>query len=319
MTKIHDLESQIRDFVNAPRTQTRLLKNNATWGMLCSSLDAIGDTELAVKAYLIGEKQSQESEQDTETLRNTGNLYHSLYGILQVLFVQQDAVEHLAKALGIDYAHDPVLRDVRELRNDVIGHPTNRSGGKAFNSISRQSLSRSGCEFLTMFPDGTSTFKSIDVPDQIAAQRQAITTALTAILTKLKDDEMGHRRKFRGIKLADAFPQTLDHCHEKIGDSINERLPASFGGDMLKQIASYVAAFKQELSTRGSENAYDSLTCELDELDYPVAELLKYFSQPQDSKFNHKDAEICHFFIYKKLENIINIADEIDREYAEDI
>ena len=56
--------------------------------MLCSSLDAIGDTELAIEAYLAGETQSQELEQNAKTLKDAGYLYLSLYGILQVLFAQ---------------------------------------------------------------------------------------------------------------------------------------------------------------------------------------------------------------------------------------
>jgi hypothetical protein len=41
-----------------------------------------------------------------------------------VLFVQQDAAKDLAKALGVKFAEDPVLRDVRTTRNLSIGHPT---------------------------------------------------------------------------------------------------------------------------------------------------------------------------------------------------
>ncbi len=48
MTAIEELESQIRDFVNAPRRQAMLLADAAAWAMLCSSLDVIGDAELAI-------------------------------------------------------------------------------------------------------------------------------------------------------------------------------------------------------------------------------------------------------------------------------
>jgi hypothetical protein len=109
MTTIQDLESQIRDFITAPRRQAHLLKNNAFWAMLCSSLDIIGDTELAIEAYLAGEKKAQESEQSAKTPQNLGDHYLILYGILQVLFVQQDAVKHLAESLAIVYTHDRML------------------------------------------------------------------------------------------------------------------------------------------------------------------------------------------------------------------
>src|SRR4051794_28180115 len=98
MKTIHELESEIRDFVNSPRKQAALFRCRATWGMLCSSLDVIGDTELALSAYLAS---TEAKPKDQDYLITTGNLYLTLYGVLQVLFVQQDAVRHLSESLGI--------------------------------------------------------------------------------------------------------------------------------------------------------------------------------------------------------------------------
>ena len=60
-----------------------LLENLANWKMLCSCLDAIGDTELAFVAFL---KQRKTADY--------GQKYLSVYGVLQAMFVQQDAVEN---------------------------------------------------------------------------------------------------------------------------------------------------------------------------------------------------------------------------------
>lgn len=48
---ISDLESRIRDLINEPRTQYALLKKKDLWEQLCSSLDVMGDTELAIAAF----------------------------------------------------------------------------------------------------------------------------------------------------------------------------------------------------------------------------------------------------------------------------
>jgi hypothetical protein len=319
MTPVLELESQIRDFINAPRRQATIFNDKVAWGMLCSSLDVIGDTEVAIEAYLKGGEKPSKGRKKTNHLTQTGNLYIILYGILQVLFVQQDAVKHLAEALGIDYAHDPVLRDVRETRNDAIGHPTKRGKGEAFNFISRMTLSRAGCTLLTMRPDGKNAHREIDVPAMIRTQRGAVETALRGMLDKLKEDEMAHRKKFRENTLADAFPQTLGYYHEKISETIDGDMPGSFGGGLLEDIAGYIETFKERLRERGSLDAYDAVTCELERLEYPIAELLKFFSQPQESKLNEKDANIFHFFIRHCIKSLIEMAKEIDQEYAEDV
>src|SRR5271154_2253812 len=49
---ISKLVSDVRDLINAPRKQYVLLQDLANWKMLCSCLDAIGDTELAFVAFL---------------------------------------------------------------------------------------------------------------------------------------------------------------------------------------------------------------------------------------------------------------------------
>jgi hypothetical protein len=318
MTAIQHVEAQIRDLINAPRRQAVLLANIAAWTMLCSSLDVIGDTELAIEAYLEAGARPHETEGHGDRRPGPGENYLTLYGILQVLFVQQDAVQHLAEALGIDYAHDPVLKGVRDNRNDAIGHPTNRRGGKAFNFISRITLSRAGCRLMTVSADGKSEFKTIDVPALIAAQRQSVSTALTGILAQLAEDETAHRRKFRGIKLADIF-SPLSYCHEKISDSIRANLPDPLGAGMLEDVVACIAEFKSELGARSPLDAYEGIAHELAELDYPITKLGAFFSPSSALKVEGQDAAIHHFFIYTQLESLRSMAREIDRDYEHDV
>ena len=143
MTTISELESEIRDIINNPRRQYVLLQNSAVWNMLCSCLDVIGDTELAFDASL--RKRGVE---------DNGEKYLLVYGALQALFIQQDAVRNLTEALNISYTPDPLLEHIREIRNDSIGHPTKRGGGsgKAFNFIVRMSLSQHGFTLMTTYP-----------------------------------------------------------------------------------------------------------------------------------------------------------------------
>lgn len=83
MKTIEQLETEIRDFINNPRKQSLLLKDSTVWNKLCSALDVTGDTELAINAYI-----------SAINVNSDGEAYLIVYGILQVLLVQQDAVKY---------------------------------------------------------------------------------------------------------------------------------------------------------------------------------------------------------------------------------
>ncbi len=83
---IQEIEDKIRDFINHPRRQKPLLRDKPKWHILTSGLDVLGDTQLAIAAYL-----------SAKPTKDAGTCYLLMYGVLQVLFVQQDAARNIAK------------------------------------------------------------------------------------------------------------------------------------------------------------------------------------------------------------------------------
>src|SRR5690242_8032435 len=168
VTSIRALEHQIRDFINGARKQHALLKDSRAWNQLCSSLDIIGDTELAFDAYEIAPETD-----------DPGAVYILVYGVLQALVLQQDAVMHLAEALGLKYKVAPPLQEVREIRNASIGHPTKRLGQPRSHFVSRISMRKGGFQLMTVYPDhGPAEFKGISLPALIAKQRSQLQAVL---------------------------------------------------------------------------------------------------------------------------------------------
>jgi len=271
----------------------------------------VGDTELAIDAYM---GSINESAID-------GQKYLILYGILQVLFVQQDAVKHMMEALGLQHEEDPILNHIRELRNDSVGHPTKRGHdkGKSFNFIVKGSMGRAGFTLMTTYPDKEPVFTSVNVPGLIHSQREILRKSLTKMIEKLKSEEMEHRKKHRGEKLEDAFPQTLTYYYEKISESIHGGKPPEFGALHVKLVSEAIEKLKNMLMTRGLLDAYDSISYHLDLVEYPLGELVRYFSAPQDSKLNAKDAYIFLSFIREQVDSLKHMAVEMDEEYATEL
>ena len=103
-------EQKIRDIVNSPRRHRALKRNRQRWFQLCAAMDAIGDTQLAVRTYLDELKDGDESH---------GWSYIVVYGILQVLYVRQDAAKALANCLNVKLELPEDLEAIRESRNDA--------------------------------------------------------------------------------------------------------------------------------------------------------------------------------------------------------
>lgn len=306
---ISDLLRQIRDLINIPRKRFILLEDRKIWYMLTSSMDVIGDTELASDAYLAS----------IEDDREVGNLYLGLYGILQVLFVQQDAVMHLSESLGIKYTLDEELNSIRNIRNDSIGHPTKRGWGQdlSFHYISRISMSRKGFRLMSAHPGSQAEFTEIDVFELITRQRKNLRNALSNVVAHLREEELDHRKYFRNQKLEEISGADLTYNFEKIGNAVFADTHRELGMIHVESVLGKVAAFKSALEARGLLQAHE-LKEFLGMASYSLSELRDYIDDPTNSRLNNKDAEVFFDYARRRLDQLVERAKEFDEEYESD-
>lgn len=305
---ISELESEVRDRINRRRKQSELLTRSGDWNKLCSALDVVGDTELALDAYLV-----------QPNVEDIGLRYLFVYGTLQLLHTQQDAVAHLCEALRIKSKNSPRLPRIRELRSNAIAHPTEQRENKAFKSnfIQRISLSHYGFTLMTVFSDGKPYhLRSVSIPNLIREQRGVIHAVLEEVLEKLDEEEMAHREQHRNDKLTDAFPQVLGYYFEKIFESTREPTYFPFGKMHVDLVSECLGRFKSLLEKRGEWGTSDSINYQYKLLEYPLAELKGFFTDRQTSKLNEKDAHIFASFVREELRELQKIAREIDEDYS---
>ena len=305
MKSIANLESEIRDLINHPRKRYFLLRDSAQWYKLCSSMDVIGDTEVAIDSYLASLNKPAD----------TGELYIFLYGILQVLFVQQEAVKHLNEALELKYEPNKTLETIKEIRNDSIGHPTKRGGGKgrAFNFITRMSMTRTSFTLITTYPDRNSTFKEVDIRQLITEQRDGLKQTLHNAISHLNKEEMEHKNMHKDEKLADIFHPSLHYYYEKIGEAIFGGAPKEFGIEILNLVANIPIKFKEALLKREIFEAYE-LEDAFEWTEYPLLKLSQFFDGSVET-LNNKDAYIYLSYVRKQIDELHQIAKEIDEDY----
>lgn len=309
---IRDLEVKIRGFIGSPRLQHVLMRDLAAWNVLCSSLDVIGDSHMAISTY----EAVQESNDD-------GLCYLFIYGILQALYVQQNAVWHILEALNIKVpGPDQDLSYVRDIRNRATGHPTKRESRPKQNLtqrshfITRFTLRTTGFHLATTYEDRQTEFTEVDILDLIRRQRVAVIRMLTIVVKRLREREVEHRTKFKDKKLVKFFPQTLDYqfnlvfeacrgndCHKVVGvGSI----------DLLTKV---VTEFKQALAERGILTD-DDVKQEIDDVEYALGEIERYFKPLSQSTLDGRSSKIFAFFVEQKFKELKKIAEQIDEEYA---
>ncbi|MBL8191569.1 MAG: hypothetical protein JNK38_26360 [Acidobacteria bacterium] len=179
MSEVGTREQELRDFIVEPVRNDEYRVDLANYFQLIASLDAVGDTDTALDAFL--EKQERE---------NYGEWYLATYGVMQALVIQQDAVSRIAITLNLPYTPDAKLTEIRRLRNDAVGHPTARGAepGSSFTAIARISLSQDGFYMLrTRRSPFENQTEQIDLPDLIRSQQSLLAASLSQILIQLRE------------------------------------------------------------------------------------------------------------------------------------
>lgn len=300
------LMQQVREFVNLTHRQHALIESGLNWHMVCSSMDVIEDAELAVSAYV-----------NNEFPDDDGDKYLRVYGVLQALFVQQDALSNLCLSLRIEYVPAPELKSVREIRNDSLGHPTNRRSGptQSFHSMSRITIRKSGFQMLSQFADRhDSEFRDIDVLGLIQIQSQSVCAALERVVASLRAEEERYRAMHRQNRLQDVFPPTIDYYFEKMSEATYGDRGKKYGAAHFDLVTGILGSLKQQLADRGILDAGTGIDDVLKQLEYPMGELRFFFKEEGQRSLTDKAAYIFVYYVHRKFEELAQMAREVDEE-----
>lgn len=307
--KIHNLDTAVRDIINRPRQQYVLIQKRKEWNQLCSALDLLGDTTLAIESYKISQFPDQ-----------IGGKYLSIYGILQALFLQQDAILHISEILDIETELPSELKKIRDTRNISIGHPSKKGRGTKQTShfISRATINKGGFQLMSSRPDDDLTyFRTINLINAIDTQQQIAIKLLEEMVQVLNQRDEDHRNKFKDMKISDFFPSTIGYYFSKVLEGTHSQMEANrqWGKAHVDLLLKCYDQFRQELEKRGELPANDFIEYELNEIMYPLMKLKDFFEKPEESNLKPKDAAIFAEFARNKHKEIAAISKELDENY----
>ncbi|MCH2451069.1 MAG: hypothetical protein MK198_13105 [Gracilimonas sp.] len=305
--KVTELAGEVREHINTHRYQSVLLDKANVWNQICSSLDVIDDTKDAINSYI-----------DIDYPKESGAKYLSTYGILQALFIQQDALKHLSESFEIEFEKDQKLKKIREIRNAAIGHPTKLTRDKKlyYFHISRPSLKKDGFDLIQYDGSKSAKFIRVNILDLIQEQLEVIVDKYKFVVNELKEIDKNHKEKFMGNSLQEIFHSGMDYSFQKISSGIESSTygDKEWGHSNLKIIREAYEKFKNELSNRNELN--DWTTHELNEYFHAISRLEEFYSDKSDW-ITATDARIYLDYISTNHNNFVEIAKEIDEAYSE--
>jgi hypothetical protein len=307
MNAIHEIEHKIREFINRPRVQHGIMRDRRDWMQLCASLDVIGDSQLAIDAF-------SASTSD----RGSGLAYLQVFGLFQAFFLQQDATTHLAEVLQITLPDDAGLREVRDTRNDIVGHPTKRGNknSRTSHAISRVSLSKWTFDVVSTTPAlANIVLRTINVQRQLELQLNGVVDRLRQILEEIQKREREHAMNFADHKLADIFPRTMSYHCGKIFEGIHRSSDVPFAKANLEMVNGWVETFRSALTDRKELPGNEFIQYHFEQLRNPFFRLREFFDG--NSPLNAEDAYAIAFFLHAKVKELADIAAEFDETYSE--
>jgi hypothetical protein len=307
------------DHVNEPRVHAALFADNTRFRQACSAMDMIGDTCQALRAY---------AEICTGDAADTGNAYLVVFGALQVLYVQQDAVFWLCKSLGYPTAiaskptpdkwiHAPgnePLSEVRNLRHSAVGHPVNRDKGLAADRgsyfIVQMSLSTRG--FTMNFADDAGQRRWIDVPvfELVRTQISQLEAVLQSTLEEIAMAEQQHRDKFKGQPLEAIFAG-LSHPVEKLHEAVRDQTFRSVGMYGVNAVRRAMDMFRAKLGERNEPFGAD-LDYRYEQLATALPRLTEYYEGRADDR---ELAGMLAVFVADRIDELRAWAQSKDADY----
>jgi len=305
ISQIGGLEEAVRKHINTHRYQVDLLKDSSNWNQICSSLDVIGDTIYAISSY-----------EAAEFPNDHGLQYIYTYGVLQALFLQQDAIRHLSEAFDIKLNLSDELLEIRGIRNASIGHPTkqNQNGTRFYNHISRISMSKTGFDLLRFSEPRKHDMVNVDISSMIREQLSEVATGYREIADKLAEADRMHKEKFKDSLLQDVFPSAMGYFFEKIGQGIwaHSVDDCNFGKSNLRMLKETYVKYQEALKERNELHEYTEF--DLNEYFHGIKRLEEYLSN-QSSAMDELDARIYWSYLRTEHKGFVELAKEIDEKY----
>ncbi len=283
------------------------IPNKLKYYQTVTSIDLIEDSQIAIEEFI-----------KAEFLEKQGRNTLLIYGLLQSLFLQQDGLFHLYKCVVDEnikltdffnkFSFD---QDIREIRNDIAGHPTNRKSTE-FYFIAKGTISKDRFTYGGYTP----TFKTVDVNLKVLITKQLKFTK--NVLHKVHENifkkiEM-RKGECNSKSLRDMIDGT-DSYIQLIYRGIRDKEKYIQGEWGVSGVKTVIDNFRKELKIIYNENFPGGISEAFRLIDYIIQRFNHWLTEKTLS--GNDDAEIFLDSLVKQLNQLKEILLEIDLGFNE--
>lgn len=270
-----------------------------------TSIDLIEDCENAIEEF----KNVAEIN-----LQNRSTLY--IYGVLQSMYCQQDGLFHLyrtitKKTLKNVYELFELYnfnKSIREVRDDIAGHPADRKNGKEFYFIGKGPNKKYSFSYAGYTPH----FRKVDVDLRqfIEEQKEFTINVLNDIRKTISEQIQIHKDKFKSMKLTDIV-NNLNYPTQLIYRGIFNNHPLSEIG--LTEIKEKLDTLKIELEKRYNNEIPDSITDIFRIQNHILLKIGNWIANNELER--NMDAEVFMDSFDHQMDELLQILKELDDEF----
>jgi hypothetical protein len=272
-----------------------------------TSLDLIEDCQDAIDEFI----SIPETKIPSRSVLN-------IYGVLQATFCQQDGLFGLYqnisrekfKNIGEFFAHFDFDNKNREIRNDIVGHPTTRKGNTEFYFIDKGPNSKYKFSYAGYSPDFV--VKKVDLKKIIDEQHNLTITVLNKVAEMINEKVNEHKEKHKNESLY-SLVSNLNYSIQLIKRGYSDVNRAFQAEGSLKIVSSKIKEVEEELKKRYKSSTPESVEYTLKNIYYILEKVQKWYDN--NELINNKDAEIFMIAFDKEFEELEDMLKEIDTEY----
>lgn len=279
--------------------------NELQYNQAFTSIDLIEDSQIAIEEF-----------GRTQSLGKEGRSTLLIYGLLQSLFLQQDGLYHLYKCVVDNKKKQTDFFDafsfdknIREVRNDIAGHPTNRKSTE-FYFIAKGQVSKDRFTYAGYTP----AFRKVEVDLKTFISKQSeftinvLQAILDEILKKIEMKKGEHKNKSLKEMIVGA-DRNIQLIYRGIRDE--ER---NFQGEWgISGVKTALDEIRVELNTRYNENLPSGLAEAFRLTDYIIHRFNEWWTE--NNLLGNDDAEIFLDSLGKQLDELKEMLIGIDEEF----
>lgn len=281
------------------------ISNELKYNQTYTSIDLIEDSQIAIEEF---ENAKSDGKQGRSILL--------IYGLLQSFFLQQDGLYHLYKCVINDkiklteffdlFSFD---KEIREVRNDIAGHPTNRNKTE-FYFIAKGATSK----YRFTYAGYTPNFRKVEVDLKafISKQFEFVFRVLLTIQDDIKKKIGMKKGEHKNMKLCEMIvgvDRNIQLIYRGIRD--NER---SFQGKWgISGVKDSIDKIRNQLNLRYNKNLPIGFSEALRKIDYIIHRFNQWWTE--NTFLGNDDAEIFLDSLDKQLNELKEMLIETDEEF----